>query len=203
MSQQADLWRANVDADELDGYLEYRPARRGGVGGPGGAGRVFARLSRLSLPKGDAEHVESLLDEQPASVPALDIVVDDFELRGKRLGRLEIEAANRSVAGRDGAREWQLSKLNLTMPEAQLTATGTWGDAGAAGPGPPRRAAMNFTLALGDSGALLERLGMGKVVRGGKGSLVGPGVVAGLAALARHVEDDRADQGRRSTPASS
>ena len=32
---------------------------------------------------------------------------------------------------------------------------------------------MNFTLALADSGALLERLGMGRVVRGGKGSLTG------------------------------
>jgi uncharacterized protein (TIGR02099 family) len=170
LSQQADLWRANVDADELDGYVEYRPARRGAVG----AGRVFARLSRLSLPKGEAEHVESLLDEQPASIPGLDIVVDDFELRGKRLGRLEIEALNRSVAGRDAPREWQLSKLNLTMPEAQFAATGTWGGAAPAGAAAgSHRAAITFTLALSDSGALLERLGMGRVVKGGKGSLTG------------------------------
>ncbi|MEP7138692.1 MAG: DUF3971 domain-containing protein, partial [Caldimonas sp.] len=86
LSQQGDLWRANVDADELAGYIEYRPARRGAAG----AGRVYSRLSRLSLPKGEAERVESLLDAQPASIPALDVVVDDFELRGKRLGRLEI-----------------------------------------------------------------------------------------------------------------
>ena len=59
------------------------------------------------------------------------------------------------------------------MPEAQLAATGTWGDAGASAAGTPRRAAMNFTLTLADSGALLERLGMGRVVRGGKGSLTG------------------------------
>jgi uncharacterized protein (TIGR02099 family) len=167
LTQLGDLWRANVSADELDGYIEYRPPRRGT-----GAGRVFARLARLNLPKGDVERVESLLEAQPASIPALDIVVDDFELRGKRLGKLEIEALNRGAANRDGVREWQLAKLNLTMPEAQLAATGTWGDA----PGPaaaPRRAAMSFTLALADSGALLERLGMGKVVRGGKGTLSG------------------------------
>jgi len=170
LSQQAELWRANVDADELDGYVEYRPARRGVAG----AGRVFARLSRLSLPKSEVEHVESLLDEQPASIPALDIVVDDFELRGKRLGRLEIEALNRSGTGRESTREWQLSKLNLTMPEAQFAATGTWGGAAAAGAAAAtRRAAISFTLALGDSGALLERLGMGRVVKGGKGSLSG------------------------------
>jgi uncharacterized protein (TIGR02099 family) len=176
LSQENGLWRANVDANELDGYLEYRPARRGGGAA---AGRVYARLSRLSLPKGEAERVESLLDEQPTSVPGLDIVVDDFELRGKHLGRLEVEAANRSAAGRDAAREWQLSKFNLVMPEAQLAASGTWGAAatGSASAAAPasaaRRASMNFTLTLADSGALLERLGMGKVVRGGKGSLAG------------------------------
>ena len=169
LSQQGDLWRANVSADELEGYLEYRPARRGAAG----AGRVFARLARLSLPKGEAERVESLLDAQPATIPALDVVVDDFELRGKRLGRLEVVATNRGAGNREGAREWQLAKLNLTMPEAQLAAIGTWGDAGVVGAAPGRRAAMNFTLALDDSGALLERLGMGRVVRGGKGSLTG------------------------------
>jgi len=48
LSQQAELWRANVSADELEGYVEYRPSRRSAAG----AGRVFARLARLSLPKG-------------------------------------------------------------------------------------------------------------------------------------------------------
>nr|HET7859264.1 AsmA-like C-terminal region-containing protein [Caldimonas sp.] len=167
LTLQGELWRANVSADELEGYVEYRPARRAT-----GAGRVFARLARLNLPKGDVERVESLLEEQPATIPALDIVVEDFELRGKDLGKLEIEAVNRNVGSRDGVREWQLSKLNLTMPEAQLSATGTWGDAGG-GAASPRRATMSFTLALADSGALLERLGMGRVVRGGKGTLSG------------------------------
>ena len=169
LSQAGDLWRGNVSADQLDGYVEYRPARRGGAG----AGRVFARLARLALPKGEVEKVESLLDDAMTSIPALDIVVDDFELRGKRLGRLEIEATNRGAATRDAAREWQLAKLNLTMPEAQFAATGTWGGGAGAAAAAPRRAAMNFTLALDDSGALLERLGMGRVIRGGKGSLTG------------------------------
>ena len=106
-------------------------------------------------------------------MPALDIVVDDFELRGKRLGRLEIEAANRSTGGRDSVREWRLSKFNLVLPEAQLAATGPWGAGALPGARGPSRASMDFTLTLVDSGALLERMGMGKVVRGGKGSLAG------------------------------
>ena len=109
VSLDAGLWRANLDADQLNGYVEYRPPARTGSAS---AGRVFARLSRLSLPRGEVDQVESLLDQQPATLPALDIVVDDLELRGKRLGRLEIEAVNRSSGqGRDVLRDWQLSRL--------------------------------------------------------------------------------------------
>ena len=35
---------------------------------------------------------------QNQQMPALDVVVEDFELRGKKLGRLEIDAVNRGEA---------------------------------------------------------------------------------------------------------
>ena len=185
LSRDGGLWRANVDSDELDGYIEYRPARRGAAPAGPGAGRVYARLSRLNLPKGEAERVESLLDEQPASVPALDIVVDDFELRGKRLGRLEIEAANRSTGGRDAVREWRLSKFNLIMPEAQLAATGTWG----ARRGPGRARAEPGSDGLHADARRQRR--PARAPRHGQGGARRQGVahrkrvVAGLAAVAR------------------
>jgi uncharacterized protein YhdP len=180
-SEEGGLWRANINADQLEGYVEFRPSRRRTAAGQGpgpGAGRVYARLARLSLPKSDVAQVEQrLLDEQPASaVPGLDIVVDDLELRGRRFGRVEIEAANRirRDPGREAVREWRLAKMNVTMPEAQLTATGAWGAVSAPGDaGPRRRASMDFNLAVSDSGALLERLGAGKAIRGGKGGLSG------------------------------
>lgn len=170
------LWRGNVDADQLGGYVEFRPSTRNAAGGTA-PGRVYARLARLSLPKSDVEQVENLLDEQPASVPALDIVVDDFELRGKRLGRLEIAATNIAGSG-DAPREWRLSKFNLTTPEAQLAASGHWAALGttvatASGATTRRRAVMDFRLSLADSGALLDRVGYPKVVRGAKGQITG------------------------------
>jgi uncharacterized protein (TIGR02099 family) len=166
VSQEDGLWRANLDAEQLNGYVEYRPARRAT-----GAGRVYARLSRLSLPKGEAEGVESLLDQQAASVPALDIVVDDLELQGKRLGKVEIEAVNRFVSeNRADGREWRLTRLAMTVPEAKFVANGQWAPAPAGG---RRRSVLNFKLDVADSGALLERLGTQKAVRGGKGSLAG------------------------------
>ena len=167
-------WRANIDANELDGYVEF------GQPGAQGAGRVYARLSRLSLAASQASEVEAILDEQPASIPALDIVVDALELRGRQLGRVEIDAVNRVGAAAEGsAREWRLNKFNVTVPEAALTASGNWtavlpaGARGGRPAGERRRAAMDFRLDIADSGALLRRLGMDGVIRRGKGRLEG------------------------------
>ncbi|MDP2368018.1 YhdP family protein [Rhodoferax sp.] len=180
-SREGLLWRANLDAVELNGYVEYRQSS------DAGAGRLFARLARLKIAPSTALEVETLLDEQPATIPALDIVVDDFELRGKRLGRVEIDAVNRGavLATRDaGAREWRLNKFNVVTPEASLSATGNWTSinaqtAAAAGAplprshGERRRTVLNFKLDIADSGELLTRLGMKDAIRRGKGKMEG------------------------------
>ena len=178
-SRMGQTWRANMDAREFSGYLEYRQ--------PSGAsaGRLYARLARMSLAQSEARDVEALLEEQPVTIPALDIVVDDMELRGKKLGRVEIEAVNRGAARRDaGAREWRLNKFNVITPEAVFTATGNWAEINEATPtaskdqGPRtraerRRTVMNFKLDLTDAGELLGRLGMKDVIRKGKGKMEG------------------------------
>ncbi len=179
------VWRANVDASELNGYVEYRQSSSGL-----GAGRLHARLARLAIAASAAKEVEALLDEQPENLPALDIVVEDFELRGKKLGRLEIDAVNRganAVAREGGVREWRLNKLNLTMPEAAFSATGNWAglnaqaavpasapaSARAAPRGERRRTVMNFKLDIADAGQLLARFGMKDVVRRARGRMEG------------------------------
>ena len=177
-------WRANIAATELNGYVEIRQP------GATGPGRVYARLSRLNLGQSTASDVESILDNQPTSIPALDIVVDDLELRGKKLGRIEIDAVNRgalAVAREGGVREWRLNKFNIILPEAVLTATGNWAVVNAQAPlGAPaagqralrgatdrRRTVMNFKLDIADSGELLKRFGMVDVIRRGKGKMEG------------------------------
>lgn len=154
-------WRASVDAEQLGGYFEWRPARPGTA-----AGRLYARLARLSVPPSEAQSVETYLAQSPSSVPGLDIVVDDFELSGKRLGRVEIEAVNRGGAD---TRDWRLTKLEVAVPEARLSGTGHWSGGGRG----PSRMVMDFKLDLADSGAFAERLGLGRVLRGGKGRMQG------------------------------
>ena len=173
-SREGPNWRANIDATELNGYVEFRQP-----GGNAGAGRVYARLTRLILATSTASSVENILEEQPLNIPALDIVVDDLELRGKKLGRVEIDAVNRgplSGAPESGPREWRLNKFNITVPEAVLTATGNWVAVKALASTSVfdrRRTVMSFKLDILDSGELLKRFGMKDVIRRGKGKMEG------------------------------
>ena len=172
------LWRANVDSAELNGYLEYRQPDAANANS---AGAVYGRLTRLLITPSIANDVEALLDTESASVPALDLLVDDFELRGKRLGRLEVEAVNRLGSGPAGVNEWRLNKLNLSMPEATLTANGNWARLNAQNGGAPgasnrperHRTVMNFKLDIADGGKLLNRFGMKDVVRQASGKIEG------------------------------
>lgn len=158
-------WRFSLDADQLSGYVEHRNA---------GNGLVFARLGRLSLPKQEVESVSQLLAGKPQadtsssetrSVPDLDIVVDDFELRDKHLGRLEVQA--RATGPQ---RDWHLNKLQLRAADAVLNGTGRWiNEPGQA----QRRSELDWKLELLDAGSLLERMGQGRVLRGGRGELTG------------------------------
>ncbi len=173
-TREGATWRANLDARELSGYLEYR------MSSDARAGSLYARLARLVLAQAQAQRVETLLDQQPVSIPALDVVVDNMELGGKKLGRLEVEAVNRGARRDGGAREWRLTKLNLGMPEARFSASGNWAVLGAdeaAGlpraNGERRRTVMNFQLDIADAGGLLQRLQMPGLIRRGKGRMAG------------------------------
>jgi uncharacterized protein (TIGR02099 family) len=159
-----DVWRSNIVSDQTKGVVEYRPetSSRGA--------QLFARLDRLALDARDmdgdgtsnAANAPAPETAQATTVPALDIVVDNFELNGKKLGKLEVAATLQS-----GGRDWRLTRLALTTPEARLTGSGRWTGATS------RHVSLDFDLQLADSGAFLGRLGMGQLLRKGKGKLAG------------------------------
>jgi uncharacterized protein (TIGR02099 family) len=160
-SRQGDVWRLNIGADELNGSAEVRP--------PNGnqPAQLYVRLAYLNIPPSSVPDVERLLTDQPSSIPTLDIVINELTLRGKKLGRLEIEAVNR--VGAQMAREWRLNKFNVTLPEASFTANGSWMADGKRA----RRTQLNFALVIRDSGELLNRLGTPDAIRHGEGRLDG------------------------------
>jgi uncharacterized protein (TIGR02099 family) len=162
-----DLWRASLQSDQVAGTVEYREGA-----GSTAAGQLNAQLSRLWIPAADkpagpgAESAAPGLD----SLPAMEVVVDDFEWRGRKLGRIELQALNRAGATGGAAREWRLQRLQVRLPEATVEASGQWS---AVPPGAQRRTVLDFQLDMADGGALLDRLGYGKTLRGGKGRLQG------------------------------
>ena len=160
-------WQANIDATELNGYVAFRQSFNDQPG------QLFARLSRLNLPPSSARDVEALLEAPPASLPALDIVVNTVELRGKKLGRIEVEAINTqaSTSNTPGLSEWQVKKFNIQLPEGTLKSTGRWLPARESGA--VRKTEMNFVLDTQDAGQLLTRLGTPDALRGGTGQLAG------------------------------
>ena len=175
------VWRADVQARELAGRVEYSE------GAGGRAGKVHARLARLSIPASSAGDDQTLLAQPPANIPALDVVAEQFELRGKKLGRMEIEAINRDVAPTrqgGGLQEWELTRLVVRAPEATFSASGRWATI-ARGPalplnpraprtpGDPRRTALDFKLDIRDAGNLLARFDMPDVLVRGRGQIEG------------------------------
>lgn len=176
-------WRAQIEAPLMAGTVDIRPE--------GTSSKVLARLSRLAVPAAEAEALadqaaQQLLSTEVLSVPALDIVIDQFDWRGLPLGKLEVEANNRlinatSTSGATPLTEWRLTKFKLSSPDAQLQASGNWAALGAqSAPAaddkrnkPRHRAAFGFTLELSNTGNLLTRLGLPQTLKGGKGKMSG------------------------------
>jgi uncharacterized protein YhdP len=135
--------------------------------------RIYARLARLSLPPSADQAVESLLEDSPVSIPALDIVIEELELRGKKMGRVEVEAVNADSGTPrvNAGREWRLNKLNITVPEGSFKATGKWVTSRE---GTQQTSTeMVFKMDVADAGELLNRLGTKDALKGGGGKLEG------------------------------
>jgi uncharacterized protein (TIGR02099 family) len=155
-------WQANIDSEQASGYVTWNESRSGR-----GLGRVKARLASLIIPQSAASDVSELLEgktTEASQIPALDIVAENFQLFGKKLGQLELNAHN--AAGENG-REWRISKLSLTNADASFKAAGKWVA------GTTNTTNLTYALDIADAGKLLNRFGFANVLRGGKGKMDG------------------------------
>ncbi len=157
------FWRANISAREINGFFNWRAAA---PGQPHGA--LVARFAKLEIPPSRRGDVESLLDEAPDALPALDLVADEFVLNERKLGSLKLVASNE---GSGAASAWNLKELTIEHPAGTLSATGAW--ASERRGSDQRSTRLDFTLASRDSGALLDTFGIRDALRGGAGQLSG------------------------------
>lgn len=166
-SHHGKVWQVNLASDQASGYASWQEPGVDNV-----LGRVTARLVSLNIPKNVIAEV-STASAPPVSfkIPALDIIAEEFQVFGKSLGHLELNASNVRVNQGDIGNEisqWHINKLSLTNPDAQLRATGDWTvQAGS------NRSGLTYALDIHDAGKLLERLGFPGTLKGGKGKLDG------------------------------
>ncbi len=165
ISRSRNGWQFSVSSDEIAGRASWEDPLS-----ERGAGKLSARLTKLRIEPTMASDMSDILSgRRPAftELPGLDIVVENFELRGMRLGRLELVATNAGLSTGPG-REWRISRLALFNPGASMFATGQWITGLTGG-----QTALNYELDIADAGMLLDRMGFARTLKGGKGKMEG------------------------------
>ncbi len=114
-TQAGGNWQAEVSGEDLEGNVKWLPE---------GKGRLIARLKALTIPPSPPEQEapkskEVLKKVANKNLPALDITADNFVLKNRNMGRLEL------VAVQQGS-DWKIQKLRIANPDSTLTADGIW-----------------------------------------------------------------------------
>jgi uncharacterized protein (TIGR02099 family) len=160
-------WQASVSSSNANGFVTWRD----GQGQE--AGKVTARLATLKWPLSDQENEKinvvdtstvdksTVVDRQSlTALPSLDVVSDDFTLRGNHLGKLIIAA--------DASRPevYKVSEFSFTLPELSLNAIGDWNKK-------DNVSRFDVSAKTSDAGALLSLAGQPGVLKSGPGELKG------------------------------
>jgi uncharacterized protein YhdP len=166
-TRQDGAWNFQLDSRQIAGAVQWR-------GNSGGPGALRLRLTRLNIPDASEEsHVVDALAANIDELPAIDLVADQFVLRGKDFGKLLMQA-HTGMSG--GTPVWTLDNLMIEQPGATLTGQGSWRvprRLRADGGEEPRRTLLKFRIDIRDAGDVLERMGLPHTLRDGRGTLEG------------------------------
>lgn len=141
-----DAWQATVGSDELQGELNWRE-REGG--------RLVARIAKLVYPEAAPPRGVQPAGGHDLELPALDIVIDEMQLKKSSLGKVELQA---NKQGND----WRIERLRISNPDATLNADGVW-QSWLVQP----QSKLNLDLDVNDVGKFLARMGYPERIRGG------------------------------------
>lgn len=149
-------WRANIKSQEITGEALWIK---------GGNGKIVARLKSLIAPSPApaklSAPVENEQQQKDIQYPALDLIAENFEIKQKKLGRLELIASQQNI-------DWNIDKLVISNPDSTLTVNGVWNSW-------KRRPStrLNLTWNIGNIGKTLDRFGYPDTIKGGNADLTG------------------------------
>ena len=154
--QQGGALQANLQSADIDGVIIWRGQDKG---------RLTGRLRRFALPEKDVRVPAANLPQPPkaagSELPALDVIIEEFSLSKRLLGRLELQATPEQ-------RDWRIERLRLTTAESVLNVDGYW-QAWLTQP----RTRVNVRLEVNDIGNYLARFGYPEGVRRGTAKVEG------------------------------
>lgn len=159
---------AQLSSKEVDGQLSWE--------GPGANlpnGRLVGRFKQITLPESEVKSALSGEGDALTRLPALDISAENFVYEGRRLGRLDLRAANEARSGSGAATvapPWRIDRLALSGADGQIAASGRWRPPAGADRGETR---LDVAVEASDIGKFLARLGQPDAVRRGQGKLTG------------------------------
>jgi len=147
-------WNSTISSKEINGDINWHPS---------GNGKLVARLKNLVIPAASTTKpiAAKQAQLQEKSLPALDVVADNFSVNEKSLGKLELLATQQK-------QDWHVERLHITNSDSSLTAKGIWQNHAV-----PPRIQADIKLEASDIGKLLTRLGYPDRVKRGRGGLEG------------------------------
>jgi uncharacterized protein YhdP len=152
MQKSGAAWAGKLQGPMVDGDVSWDPS---------GKGRVSARFTRLAFSEQAKDAEPTHPSESESDLPALDVIAERFEFRGRWLGKLEIKA---SPVGE----EWRIEKLDIANSNSHFASSGGWRRTGAGS-----ITTLAVKLDGQDLNALLGQFGFVDYIKGGSGSLNG------------------------------
>lgn len=162
-----DVWAMSVDSRDAVGDFTLRQ------GAGSDPGFIRARLKKLvlsdELPQAGVGPVAPTEPAKETHLPSLDIVADDFTLKERWLGKLELR-------GSPSADNYKIEQLIISNGHARLEMDGLWqrlGDAAEPGKASASRTNMNLKFEANNLNPLFEQFGFKDAMKGGTGKLEG------------------------------
>lgn len=146
-----DGWHAEVDSKELQGELSWADPEE----------RLSAHFKNMIYPDASPAPKTSLAGGRDVNLPGLDVVIDNFQTKNTKWGRVDL------AASKQGA-DWHIDKLQIKNPDAVFQAEGLW-QSWLAQP----QTKLTIDLDVKDIGKFFTRLGYPERIKAGTAKLSG------------------------------